>query len=68
MEEIDLFEHIEDLPQNVQTILETYEDLDATYDNCRAMLTELEAVGYTFEYYLDAIPVNLTRINLEVTK
>lgn len=59
---MDLFEHYETLPQNVQDVLKKYEDWDATYEECRAMLIDMEAVGYTFEYYLDAEPFNLRRM------
>ena len=57
---MDLFEHYETLPQEVQDIIATFED--ETYDECERLLKELEAHGYTFEYYLDASPYNLTKI------
>lgn len=61
--EIDLFEHIDTLPLEVQEILEkaqkTWND---DYEDCRKLVAELEAVGYTCEYYLDAVPFNLRKI------
>lgn len=63
----DLFEHYEDLPQEVQAILEKYGEVE-TYQQCEAMLKECEALGYTFDYYLDAVPYNLRKINLEVSE
>jgi len=66
--EIDLFAHYYLLPQEVQDVLAKYSDWDATYDQCRAMLNDMEALGYTFEYYLDAEPYNLLKINLVESK
>jgi len=58
--ELDLFEHYEELPQEVQDIIATFED--ETYTECERLLRELKPYGYTFEYYLDASPYNLTKI------
>ena len=59
-QELDLFEYYEDLPQEVQNIILTFED--ETYEECERLLKELKPYGYTFEYYLDASPYNLTKI------
>lgn len=61
----DLFETPELIPLNVQAILERYtEDGDElSYTELAAMHAECEAVGYTFEYYLDAVPYGLRKIN-----
>ena len=56
----DLFPHYELLPARVQEILEKYEP--DTYTLCDTLLSELKPFGYTFEYYLDATPFNLTKI------
>ena len=58
----DLFETPEALPQPVQDILNKYGEV-STYSECENMLAELKPHGYTFEYYLDAIPFNLTTIS-----
>ena len=58
---MDLFEVVITLPQEVQDVLNTFED--ETYDECRRLLDELEPLGYTFEYYLDAVPFNLKKLN-----
>ena len=57
---MDLFEVIITLPQEVQDVIATFED--ETYDECRRLLDELEPLGYTFEYYLDAVPFNLKKL------
>ena len=64
-EEIDLFEAYETLPQDVQKCLEKWGeklDHDQSYDNCRGFLEEVEKLGYTFDYYLDAMPYNLRKL------
>lgn len=62
METPDLFEHPELIPAEVQEVLNRYSEEDQTYDTCRAMLAEVEALGYTFDYYLDAVPFDLKKI------
>jgi hypothetical protein len=56
----DLFETPELIPNNVMSILETFED--NTYDECDRIKNELEHIGYTFDYYLDAEPFNLRKL------
>jgi len=57
----DLFEHYDSLPDNVKEVLDKYGEEDETYANCANMLLELEAIGYTFDYYLDACPYALRK-------
>jgi hypothetical protein len=54
-EGIDLFEDYENIPPNVQKVLDKYEDafMDGSYQGLAKALIELENIGYTFEYYLD---------------
>lgn len=59
----DLFEIIETLPYKVQLILSEFSEDGHTYQQCADLLRRCEAEGYTFEYGLDAIPFNLTKIN-----
>jgi len=58
----DLFETPNELPQNVQDVLSRYEEGDFTYNTCEALKRDLNAVGYTCDYGLDASPYNLTKI------
>lgn len=67
MQEIDLFEAYESIGPELKTILDKYEEASIdgfSYQELAAMLCEVEAVGYTFEYGLDAIPYNLKPIKL----
>ncbi len=57
----DLFETPETLPTKVQDILIHFGELK-TYKRCALLLYALQSFGYSFEYYLDAIPFNLHKI------
>jgi hypothetical protein len=61
---LDLFQVPELLPKKVQKIITKFGECD-TYDKCEAMLNELEDFGFTFEYYLDAVPYGLHKIGTE---
>lgn len=58
---IDLFEKFEELPEELQNILTKYEDIN-TYNECNDMLKECEVIGYTFDYYFNAEPYNLRKM------
>ena len=58
----DLFEHYETLPQEVQDVLEKHATDDDTYENCQQLVEDLNKVGYTCDYYLDAVPFNLRKL------
>lgn len=60
--EIDLFENSDLLPPEVLVIYKEFPD-ELTYEECACFLEQMEALGYTFEYYLDALPFNLKKIN-----
>lgn len=53
---VDLFAYP---PEELQTVLNSFSALDETYENCAELLKQCEALGYTFDYYLDAVPYNL---------
>jgi hypothetical protein len=62
MEGVDLFEDYEDQPQEVQRILAKYEMEDNNYETLQNLKAELEAIGYTMDYGLDAEPYDLRKI------
>lgn len=64
MENINLLDNYEELPQVVKDIFYCFEMLDNTYENCEQLVKSLNVVGYTIEYGLDAEPYNLTKIKL----
>ena len=63
IEVIDMFDHIELLPNDVAIILHRYYTGDNTYENCQNLVSELEAIGWTCSYGLDAEPYELHKIN-----
>jgi hypothetical protein len=60
--EQDLFETPELLPTEVQIILHQFSNMDNTYDNCVALVNELNLVGYGCNYGLDGIPYDLQQL------
>ena len=63
----DLFETPDLIPIDVQIVLESFdEDCANTYHELDRLLSEIEPMGYTFDYYLDAEPYGLRPIGMEV--
>jgi hypothetical protein len=60
-EQEDLFNQLDTLPQEVQDIINRFEETEG-YGELEALLLELKPHGYKFEYGLDAIPYNLRKI------
>ena len=59
----ELIEFYEDQPENVKSILESYGSIEAmTYEELTGLQKNLETIGYTFDYGLDAQPFNLRKI------
>lgn len=62
-ETTDLFETPELIPDNVRAVFDRYCDGDdLSYETIFKLHTEIELLGYTFDYYLDATPYNLRKI------
>jgi hypothetical protein len=64
IEGIDLFEDYENIPADVQDILDRYsEDFeDGNYSGMEEALMQLESIGYTFDYDLNGIAYDLRPI------
>lgn len=66
IEEIDLFENYQDQPKELSEITKKYSQIEAeegiSYKQCRQFLTEVKAIGYTFDYGLDSVPYGLKKI------
>ena len=62
---IDLFETPDQIPPNVMSILEEYSEgiEDGDYQEIQNALAEIQAEGYTFDYYVDGSISNLRPIN-----
>ena len=58
----DMFEFYDELPIEVKLVLDKYYDFDNTYENCANLVNDLEQVGWTCDYYLDAEPFDLRKL------
>ncbi len=62
-DKVDLFEHPESLSLEVQHIIYKFSNNgNNDYVDCAELVKELNSVGYTCDYYLDAEPYNLRKI------
>lgn len=63
----DLFETPELIPHDVQAILESFdEESPNTYKELDRIINELELIGYTFDYFINAEPYGLRPININL--
>lgn len=60
-EEKDLLDDFESLPQELQDLLNSTEE-GMDYPQLAELLKKTEALGYTFEYGLDAVPHSLKKL------
>tara|TARA_R100000426_G_C4813912_1_gene107637 strand:+ start:403 stop:600 length:198 start_codon:yes stop_codon:yes gene_type:complete len=56
--EIDYFERYDLLPRNIYEIINKVTELKS-YDDTKKLLSKVEKLGWTFDYYLDNIPHRL---------
>jgi hypothetical protein len=55
--------NFEDRPKNLDVICNKYESKTGlTYEDCANYKSEVEKIGYTLEYGLDAEPYNLLKL------
>ncbi|MFA6501305.1 MAG: hypothetical protein WCT85_00800, partial [Parachlamydiales bacterium] len=68
----DLFEHQEKQPKNLRKIVDKfskeYDEDNADYEHTQSFLKEVEAIGYTFDYYLDNSPYGLRPIGVKLNQ
>jgi len=65
----DLFKTPDLIPSEVQAILETFdEETGNTYLELARLVKELELIGFTFDYYLDADPYGLRPVGIELNQ
>lgn len=66
MEAINLFADYDLLPEEPKKLLEQFEEAtqgEPDYDDLREWHEKFNAIGYTFDWGLDAVPYALTSIN-----
>ena len=61
-EGVDLFEYYDTLPKKVNDLIDNFEDSNKTYKKCKQFVADLEKIGYTCEYGLDAEPYGLRKL------
>ena len=64
----DLFETPELIPDNVQAVLESFDEDADDYQELERILAEIEPMGYTFDYYLNAEPYGLRPIGVKLNE
>ena len=61
-----LFENYKKQPENLKVICKKWqmksENQGLDYNDCKNFLNEVEKIGYTFSYGLDAEPYNLKKL------
>lgn len=64
----DLFETPELIPSEVQAVLETFNEEADPYWELERVLKQVEKLGYTFDFYLDAEPYGLRPVGMELNQ
>lgn len=64
----DLFETPELIPDNVQAVLETFDEDADPYKELTRLINEIEPMGYVFDFFLDAEPYGLRPIGVELNE
>lgn len=62
----DLFETPELIPAEVQAVLKTFNEDADPYIELAKIAQEIEPLGYTFDFYLDAEPFGLRPIDIDL--
>jgi hypothetical protein len=69
---LDLFENYEMMPKNLKKIVDEYsrkyESGNMDYRDTEKFLKEVEAIGYTFDYYLDNEPYGLRPVGVKLNE
>lgn len=72
VEYTDLFQDYDNMPKNLKAIFKKYENKyasgDMDYKETEKFLKEVEAIGYTFDYYLDNEPYGLRPIGVKLSQ
>ena len=71
MKQYDLFKHYERQPKELRDVMMRFEQKynvndGFSYAELEEMLKAVEKVGYTFDYYLDAVPYGLRPIGVNL--
>lgn len=61
-ETIDLFDVFDSLTKRIRKIFYSFDESKCSYKELARIHFEVEKLGYTFDFYLDANPYNLRKI------
>lgn len=59
-EEKDMFDFYDELPNEVKEVIDNFKE--NTYDECAKLVMNLNQIGWTCNYYLDAEPYGLRKL------
>lgn len=62
----DLFETPELIPTEIQAVLDTIDQDADPYIELAKIAREIEPLGYTFDFYLDAEPFGLRPVDMDL--
>ncbi len=57
---MDMFDTQEMIPDEV---VKVFENFRYNYECCEITLMKVQSLGYTFDYYLDAVPFNFRKVD-----
>lgn len=52
-------------PTEVQNLLDKFEDTEKSYNDCQILQNQLEGIGWTCDWGLDAEPYGVREINIQ---
>lgn len=64
----DLFETPDLIPENIKSVINTFDENVDSYVELRRLVNEIEELGYTFDFYLNAEPYGLRPIGVELNE
>ena len=64
----DLFETPDLIPENIKSVINTFDESVDSYVELRRLVNEVEELGYTFDFYLNAEPYGLRPIGVELNE
>ena len=64
----DLFETPDLIPENIKSVINTFDEDVDSYVELRRLVNEVEELGYTFDFYLNAEPYGLRPIGVELNE
>jgi hypothetical protein len=64
----DLFETPDLIPENIKSVINTFDESVDSYVELRRLVNEVEELGYTFDFYLNAEPYGLRPVGVDLNE